>query len=65
MTRNPFGSKSVQNDELDDRVRTLVESEAYWLVTDDPDFLEFDELRSVRLQLEYLKPERRMQKADY
>ena len=62
MTSDPPRRKSDRNDELTERVRSLVESEAYRLVTDDPDFLELDELRSVRLQLEYLKPERMMQK---
>ncbi len=39
------------------RIKTLLESPTYRLATDDPDFLEHDDLRAVRLQLEYLKPE--------
>jgi len=39
------------------RIKTLMESPTYRLATDDPDFLEHDDLRAVRLQLEYLKPE--------
>jgi len=62
MTTDQTGPKSAQDKDLAKRVRTLVESEAYRLVTEDADFLELDELRSVRLQLEYLKPERMMRK---
>ena len=39
------------------RIKTLLESPTYRLATDDPDFLDHDDLRAVRLQLEYLKPE--------
>ncbi len=55
----------LSNSNLDDlarRVRTLVKSEPFRLATNDPDFLEHDDLRSVRLQLEYLKPEWTMRK---
>ena len=62
MTTDHTGPKSAQDKHLTKRVRTLVDSEAYRLVTQDADFLELDELRSVRLQLEYLKPERMMRK---
>jgi uncharacterized protein (TIGR00730 family) len=41
----------------DPRTRQLLESSTYRLATQDPDFLEHDDLRAVRLQLEYLKPE--------
>jgi len=44
------------------RIKTLMESPTYRLATDDPDFLEHDDLRAVRLQLEYLKPEWTMRK---
>ncbi len=40
-----------------DRIKKLMESPTYRLATDDPDFLEHDDLRAMRLQLEYLKPE--------
>ena len=39
------------------RIKTLLDSPTYRRATDDPDFLEHDDLRAVRLQLEYLKPE--------
>ncbi|WP_417595993.1 TIGR00730 family Rossman fold protein [Parasphingorhabdus sp.] len=38
-------------------VQTLLESEAYKPATDDPAFLNLDNLRSVRLELEFLKPD--------
>jgi len=44
------------------RVKNLMESPTYRLATDDPDFLEHDDLRAVRLQLEYMKPEWTMRK---
>ncbi len=44
------------------RIKSLLESPTYRLATDDPDFLEHDDLRAVRLQLEYLKPEWTMRK---
>lgn len=39
------------------RQQDLMNSRAYRLSSNDPDLLESDELRSVRLQLEYLKPD--------
>lgn len=51
MTRN------TETDEIAQRVQRLVDSETYRLAPNDPDFLEHDDLRAVRLQLEYLKPE--------
>ncbi|MCF6198560.1 MAG: LOG family protein [Hyphomicrobiaceae bacterium] len=41
----------------DQRTRQLLDSPSYRLATNDPDFLEHDDLRAVRLQLEYQKPE--------
>jgi len=42
------------------RVEELLESKPYRLATNDPAFLEGDDLRPVRLQLEYLKTEEAM-----
>lgn len=39
------------------RQQALLNSNAYRLSSHDPDLLELDDLRSVRLQLEYLKPD--------
>ncbi len=47
-------------DELARRVQHLIASPPYRLATNDPDFLEHEDLRPVRLQLEYLKPEAAM-----
>ncbi|WP_417614137.1 TIGR00730 family Rossman fold protein [Parasphingorhabdus sp.] len=44
------------------RVQALVKSEAYRPATDDPAFLNLDDLRSARLQLEFLKPDLVMKK---
>ncbi len=44
-------------DERANRIKVLTESPTYRLATDDPDFLEHNDLRGIRLQLEYLKPE--------
>ncbi len=43
-------------------VRALLDSEAYRPATDDPAFLNLDDLRSARLQLEFLKPDLVMKK---
>lgn len=43
-------------------VQTLLESEAYRPATDDPAFLNLDDLRSARLELEFLKPDIVMKK---
>ena len=40
-----------------DKLRTLLDSPAFVRADDDPAFLHRDELRPVRLQLEYMKPE--------
>ena len=50
-------SKSKERSE---RVRELVESNSFKLATNDPDLLENDDMRSVRLQLEFSKPEQAM-----
>ncbi|NOZ65355.1 MAG: TIGR00730 family Rossman fold protein [Alphaproteobacteria bacterium] len=50
-------TRDRESDDLAQRVQRLVESETYRLAPNDPDFLEHDDLRAVRLQLEYLKPE--------
>ena len=47
----------VSTGEREALTRALVESDAYRLAYEDVDFLESDDLRSVRLQLELLKPE--------
>ncbi len=52
----------LREKELAGRVQTLRDSEPFRLATNDPDFLEHGDLRSVRLQLEYLKPEWTMSK---
>ncbi len=52
----------LSDEELAGRVQNLNESEPYRLAANDPDFLEHGDLRSVRLQLEYLKPEWTMSK---
>jgi len=54
---NSRPASSSQTDDLFSQIQKLVESETYRLATNDPDFLEHNDLRSVRLQLEYLKPE--------
>ena len=38
-------------------VQALLESKAYRPATDDPEFMNLDDLRSARLQLEFLKPD--------
>ncbi|MEL7058661.1 MAG: LOG family protein [Acidobacteriota bacterium] len=49
--------KAPEDDpEADERIRTLVAHPTYRHPTEDPDFLRREELRPVRLQLEYLKP---------
>ena len=56
---NEANNRPVSNDTdtLANRVKALVESPAYRPATDDPEFLETSDLRAVRLQLEYIKPE--------
>jgi uncharacterized protein (TIGR00730 family) len=62
MTRAPKKPAPSQSEDLARQVQLLVESDSYRLATNDPDFLEHDDLRSVRLQLEYMKPEWTMRK---
>ncbi len=50
-------SKECDNSTKEQRTHQLLESPTYRLATHDPDFLEHDDLRAVRLQLEYQKPE--------
>lgn len=50
------------NSDLARRVQTLIESDAFRLAAEDPAFLDLDDQRSIRLQLEYLKPEQAMRK---
>ena len=50
--------------DIADRVKKLMDSDTYRLATDDVDFLESDNLRSIRLQLEYLKPELAMRQQE-
>ncbi len=57
MNATQLRSASTDADTLASRVKTLVESPAYRPATDDPEFMETDDLRAVRLQLEYIKPE--------
>ena len=47
---------ALNPDEIKARQDMLMKSDAYRLPSKDPDLLELDQLRSVRLQLEYLKP---------
>jgi len=47
---------------MEEKLRTLLESPAYVRADDDAAFLHRDELRPIRLQLEYLKPELTLQK---
>lgn len=47
---------------LEKRVDALIESDAYRIASEDSEFLQQDDQRSVRLQLEYLKPEQAMQR---
>jgi len=47
----------ARSDAADSATETLVHSDAYKLAYADPEFLLRDELRAVRLQLEYFKPE--------
>ena len=56
--------KDLSAEDIADRIQVLTESEPFRLATNDPDFLEHNDLRSIRLQLEYLKPERVMRKQD-
>ncbi len=62
MTKLPCNSPPPYPKDLARRVEALVESEPYRLATNDPDFLEQDDLRPVRLQLEYLKTETAMRR---
>lgn len=48
---------TLTSDEMKARQQVLIKSNAYRLSSNDPDLLELDDLRSVRLQLEYLKPD--------
>ncbi len=52
----------TNQEERANRIKKLMESPTYRLATDDPDFLEHNDLRGNRLQLEYLKPEWTMRK---
>lgn len=45
------------SDYLKARQKVLQASAAFKISTNDPDFLELDDLRAVRLELEYLKPD--------
>ncbi len=49
--------KECDKSTREQRTRQRLESPTYRLATHDPDFLEHDDLRAVRLQLEYQKPE--------
>lgn len=46
--------------DLAERLRRILESPAYRLAYEDPELLNRDELRSLRLQLELLKPEHQL-----
>ena len=50
-------NQALTSDELAARQEVLFQSDAYRLSSSDPDLLELDDLRPVRLQLEYLKPD--------
>ncbi len=57
MKKTDDHSPPLPPEELEQRVQRLMQGETYRLATNDPEFLEHDDLRGVRLQLEYLKPE--------
>lgn len=57
MTKPNSEFQATTQEQLQSRQRALVTSDAYRLSSNDPNLLEFDDLRSVRLQLEYLKPD--------
>lgn len=52
-----FPKPSADDPDAPERVRRLMEGAAYVRADSDPSFLQRDELRHARLQLEYLKPE--------
>lgn len=56
---NATQNQSASNDAdiLANRVKALVESPAYRPATEDLEFLGSNDLRAIRLQLEYIKPE--------
>ena len=51
------GTQMTEKTELTPEQKNLLKSPAYVTAYQDPDFMNRDELRSVRLQLELLKPE--------
>jgi len=57
MTTGKHKLVQFSTEELDERLRKLVDSDTFKLATHDPDFLEQGDLRPIRLQLEYLKTE--------
>jgi len=57
-----LSTEDLSAEDMADRIQVLTESEPFRLTTHDPDFLEHNDLRSIRLQLEYLKPEWTMRK---
>ena len=55
--------KSVDDDPLAaDRLRSILESDTYRAADQDPAFLDYDETRGPRLELDYLKPETLLQR---
>ena len=56
MTKDVKLNAGAQS-EAEGRIRRLVNSPAYRLASKDPELLERDTLRAVRLQLEFLKPD--------
>ncbi len=59
MARLPTGAKEeiVNQEEMAERIRAIVENPSYRLAYMDTDFIRSDELRPLRLELELLKPE--------
>lgn len=57
----PCAETDAPDPEAPDLALALAESDVYRRADHDVDFLQLDEVRSVRLQLEYLKPEHQMQ----
>lgn len=55
-------SDQLRGSERDALIRAIRESPSYRPAYEDPDFLDSDDLRPVRLQLELLKPERYLRK---
>ena len=57
------GQKNPSCAEAGESGSPCVDSPVYRLAFEDPDFLNLDELRGIRLELEYRKPENEMSKA--